>query len=689
MQRATKVKFFALATLTSIFSIGACGTNAFAINSGYKMGNDLTKCPVSGQDYISQPTNQDINSAAFKVQDRYSQIGNMFFDPCADNREDARDVYENDHQGDTSSNIVWLGGFNNSLANLDIENQTGMSDQNIYQLTNLSITGTDQNALDTLNKLIDDNKMTKYVIISAAENENAPLELLEKQIDEILIKLSSGRTLILATAYDLQKDYSAINSSIRALVEKKENVIVADWAKFVETSTDQSRLFQEDGKTLTEYGKKQWIRVIYSAIPGKTSLQNNRSNQAIIWNYFADPKATDLQGAMTAIAGIMTNIESLSGSNPFYYDAQTGNFGLFAENSPKLLALMQEAGLDKYWNQEADFATNERAIELQLDYYTNRANAKESKVAKAYSDYVAAPNHAKTYQAEYVRAQEYAEQFSKNLNIIANTTGNQSIVISNGKNAENKTEFLTTAQKTYFINASLKPTTLANNKLAHTSQNPTNKGVFYKPEWKNGWIIAGQDGYIRESALVTDYKIKDATYAQSFATFVNNHRGANKITLIAPEKSTTTNDVLSLYNGNPPHITVDIKNHQSYQHLPITNPATALNKQNRYAGIQIAVIDGTIDTQLNASSQSYTEEDWQYLSRIIYIIADQIGLDEDELEIITGEIGEKEFRNFEGVAFAESINKNAETNLQAVKDQIKAGLDYSYIHYGNTTNNDI
>ena len=641
---------------------------------------DVGKEACPGVTYISDPNDPNVDSPRNLMLDRYAQIGIRFYDPCADTRQTTQQSQTALEDG---SVVAWIGGKTAQLATSTITERTKIPAENIYASAEYTYASGEKTAVDILNELIDQNKLSKYLILSLGQDEAISTEVFTKQIEEIETKIASARTIIIATQYDLNNDYANLNNNIRALVDKYGNLIVADWETFVKESPRKNDIFEADGATLTTYGQQQWVKLIYSSIPGNSSQQSNRSNESIIWNYFADEQNSELSKSLGAIAGLIANIDALSNSNPFYRDAITGRFGLFASKDEELLQILKESNLDQYWNQNPDFATREKAIIIELDYYTGKYNNQDNRIVKNYNEYVASYDINTSSPTQYNNVDDYAKYYAS----IARISGVEIHGDSNYALGARKTSLQNVAnkaQKIFLANAGTKQNTIASQALADQSENPTNSAMNHTPLWHDGWITNGFIGYHQDRADSSNYRIKDAAFAQSFDTIINEKRGANKITLYSTERSFNSPDeILEFYDGRPPHFTVDLKNHKTYQHLSINNPATAFGKNNRITGIQIAIIGQSTGPETSYESGYYADEDWEYLGRLLYLIAAEIGLETETGNFSNFALSLEAYKEYEGIVLANNLPFAANGDFSKVGQNLKNGFDQGYLYYGN------
>ena len=652
-------------SITSLVIL-ALANSAVISNAAYAKDADC----VGGVDYLSNPSDQ--GSAAFEMLDKYSQLGVMFYDPCADGRAKNNTVYRPIQDPEE---ITLIGGATAQKAIADFKTVSKATGNNFLTNLNTNYSDDSNSAINAINTLIDNNSLQKYVIISASEAEIAPKEIIEQKIHEIETKVSSARTIILVTAYDKVNDYSAVNQVIKDQSQEWNNIIVADWEDFAKNNSRPDDLFEEDGKTLSEYGSKQWAKFVYSAIPGNSSLQNNQSNESVVWNYFTDSTNSEIYESMPAVAGIMTNIQIKSNYNPFYFNPTSGEIGLFAQKDQELKQLLEQNDLANYWNQEPEYAIREKAIQLELDYYTGKLG-KTNAIARAYKNYADSHDSKRTSYHDYENAKNLFEYFSElNHERISDTETKQFLANAKSISLKNQTDRI--ARDIFIINSGTNTSTIGGAELASSSENPINHASNQTPQWSDGWISAGFIGFQRNSALQNDYQIKDASYAHSYSTIYNDKQSPNKITLYMTEENLDLDESpLDLYDGRPPHFTVDLKAHKTYQHLPINYPATAFGKNNRAAGVQIAIIGEASNDAGGILNDSFiTEDDWEYLARLLYVISSEIELDSVHVNISDRTLSETEFKNFNGIVLAGHMSFSSSSKLtekrQTIIDKFK------------------
>ena len=96
------------------------------------------------------------------------------------------------------------------------------------------------------------------------------------------------------------------------------------------------------------------------------------NNAERVWNYFVEAGISGVSDNANVISGIMGNLKQESNFNPF----SAGNYyGLFQTNNEEMLNEIKEAGLDKYWGDNAaPKDAIEKAIRIELDWLTKKAN---------------------------------------------------------------------------------------------------------------------------------------------------------------------------------------------------------------------------------------------------------------------------------------------------------------------------
>ena len=157
--------------------------------------------------------------------------------------------------------------------------------------------------------------------------------------------------------------------------------------------------------------------------------------------------------------------------------------------------------------------------------------------------------------------------------------------------------------------------------------------------WSDGWITNGLDGYMKNAATTSSLSGLDTNeFGKEYSTTSarGTDKGPDKVTIsITGTNNAGGSDALKLYEGNPypPHFTIDLKNHKTWQHGSINKTAAAKGKsgKNDSAGVQVALI-GTKSSSDKASGynlssdKDFSSDDWKYVGEVLTAISVETGI---------------------------------------------------------------
>lgn len=196
-----------------------------------------------------------------------------------------------------------------------------------------------------------------------------------------------------------------------------------------------------------------------------------------------------------------------------------------------------------------------------------------------------------------------------------------------------------------------------------TTTTNNNEKIIVDAEWQDGWITSGIEGYVKE-ALSDHPEVTpaDNSFELDYTTIMpkTGWAGPNKITLHSTEG---TGAGLKAYRQDQAalsHFTIDLKNKKTYQHLPITKPASGVKTHDQSAGVQIEIVGFSSKSSSGYSDDWYLENnsafgptEWAYLAKLLQAISKETGielksdldwqnpkrLDKDAFEIYSGIVG--------------------------------------------------
>ena len=178
-------------------------------------------------------------------------------------------------------------------------------------------------------------------------------------------------------------------------------------------------------------------------------------------------------------------------------------------------------------------------------------------------------------------------------------------------------------------------------------------------EWEEGWIKSGSfDGYVKEPAEGSGYGLPEEAVNGGHTQEYSTDGKPNKILLHSTEGGSGNGDSgLALYGSitkggvtgiTPAHFTINLQDKKVFQHFSIDKPSDAII-EDLDAGIQIEIIGFMGDG--SPSLKDFSDEDWNYLAKLLLAISDQTGI---KLESTadwthTNRYSENDFRNYTGV----------------------------------------
>ena len=506
-------------------------------------------------------------------------------------------------------------------------------------------------------------------ILVFALGTNSP-HLKEEDIKKMLNAAKTPKTIVLVTNYDNgnRSRYNSNNELIRKAKTLDRRVVIADWEAAVKNNPSQYFDSDDDIHPKKE-GSKYFVEIIYRA--AQTGYAQNVSGPN-------DSKC-------------VCDEEEETGT---WADEE---FELTDEQVAGLLAIVKETSKN---NLEAIKTEASYMINLYEDY--NRSNTRTGEefvkfVRMPVQNGGKFPNHAK-YKEDFTGYSK--EEFNAVKDIWVNgnrtmpvgiikraeigkiqsaTNDGESIDASNRKKYKSGKTKITSEGKTWIFykfadNANRKgdafgyPEDGAPNQTSRSTSTSAGASIAWSDD---GWIGGGLDGFYKDEASSWNLKIDKEANAE-FATEVGSGGGSgpNKILLHSSEsaggfestvksmypvtRSGSDNDTAS----RPPHFTVDIKNHKTYQHFSIKRTSGAIQYHDDIAGIQINIIGYTNNETVGGEwnlrkSSNFSVDDWGYLVKLMMSISEKAGikLQSKNLDWSSDKdrMSENQMRDFNGV----------------------------------------
>ena len=506
-------------------------------------------------------------------------------------------------------------------------------------------------------------------ILIFALGTNSP-NLKEDDIKNMLNAAKTPKTIVLVTNYNHQKPdkYNKNNELIRKAKTLDSRVVIADWEAAVK-GNPSPYFGPDDGVHPKQEGSKYFMEIIYRA--AQTGYAQNVSGPN-------DSKC-------------VCDEEEETGT---WADEE---FELTDEQVAGLLAIIKETSKN---NLEAVKTEASYMINLYEDY--NRSNTRTGEefvkfVRMPVQNGGKFPNHAK-YKEDFTGYSKEEVNAVKDIWVNGNrtmpvgiikraeigkiqsaTNDGESIDASNRKKYKSGKTKITSEGKTWIFykfadNANRKgdafgyPEDGAPNQTSRSTSTSAGASIAWSDD---GWISGGLDGFYKDEASSWNLKIDKEANAE-FATEVGSGGGSgpNKILLHSSEsaggfestvksmypvtRSGSDNDTAS----RPPHFTVDIKNHKTYQHFSIKRTSGAIQYHDDIAGIQINIIgytnNETVGGEWNLRKPSnFSVDDWGYLVKLMMSISEKAGikLQSKNLDWSSDKdrMSENQMRDFNGV----------------------------------------
>lgn len=212
-------------------------------------------------------------------------------------------------------------------------------------------------------------KLRDTVVFALGTNDQSD-ESLGKAIDKIMTEyLTKDQTLILVTPRTKDSAYKIVNEQFEKAAKKYDNIKIADWKKAVKDHLDE--YFGSDGIHPNEKGSKVWVDTIYNTLPGGVSEVSGDSNEAKVWNYFANAGIAGVSDNAAVIAGIMGNLkQETSEYNPFLKDGKV--YGIYQTDNAYFIRDVEKKFGSSCWNTKHSQEEIDQAIAFELDWLTKK-----------------------------------------------------------------------------------------------------------------------------------------------------------------------------------------------------------------------------------------------------------------------------------------------------------------------------
>ncbi len=204
-----------------------------------------------------------------------------------------------------------------------------------------------------LEEIVNNDNLRPYLVLALGTNDTVDEATTTSTLENIANKVGSNTKVILTTAYTKDgNDYRGGNNAKKTFASSHDNFYVADWAAVAkpEYYADDSTHPSSNG------GYDAWVNLIKETLPKNCSagLLSGNSVAEKIWNYFVQAGIDGVSDNSAAISGIMGNLYTESGLNPFMTGSEgsyyRGLFMLNSDNGSDLWSAIDSAVGSNYWS---------------------------------------------------------------------------------------------------------------------------------------------------------------------------------------------------------------------------------------------------------------------------------------------------------------------------------------------------
>ncbi len=435
-----------------------------------------------------------------------------------------------------------------------------------------------------------------------------------------------------------------------------------------------------DAKTLDELyytDAKYWnpSGTLDNCGTGSVGLVDGESNEAYVWNWFAQAGIAGVSDSPAVIAGIVgnMNVESWNnvtqqGANPFERGGEHGDggYGLIqwlGEYNPEIPKIMQEHGWEKYYHSmfEAPTAPPDivaQGIVAELEFLINHPNFK---LFLEHLDKVASKE-----------PESYAELF---LVIVERAVNGSELLQDSG--------VLSFAQNNLGSSGWYQGTVRrreAARRFYDQFANSTTSFTVASGVDAEGWV-GGIEGLQKEPA---NPALTDDIVLEKFST------ANGKPNMIILHYTAGLTAGLAAYGGNyyPAHFTIDLKNRKGFQHFPLSKPSLAVSTYDGYA-IQIEIVgcgyngegfgvdEGCMRASGGYSLDQLQPGDWDYLAYYLNAISQYTGVPLTSSVVwdkTHKELSDAEMKSYKGVLGHMHVHGNGKVDPGNIWPDVEAAL---------------
>ena len=548
----------------------------------------------------------------------------------------------------TGSNVTWIGDsisegavdfgiIKDKWPQADAEKGSGGTIQSSKQFAGTS--SSNPTGQQLVEKLESEGKMREVLVFALGTNNDG---LTEQQIKDMLSAAKTPKTIVLVTNYNVKNkdEFKSNNEKILNAKTYDTRVVVADWASIVEGKDWLNG--DSEGVHPNREGSEAFVQAIIDAAStgytsgsgGSGNCECDESSKTGVWaGQKYDLTDGQLRGIMAMIKGEnggsleMVQTEATLMANVYeYYKPEphtADGFVAYLRTPPGSGGWF--ATYDDYNESFSDYTQEEFNAIKDIFNNGNRTMPPEilehdcvkcgAGIDYAYNDGV---SFDPTDYSKYVSGKTILKQGSGGLS-------GQYVFYKFADDAQKKGDPFG-----YF----------EDNPPGQTSGS-TSTTAGSSVSWDNGWISGGIDGYHKDDATTWGYHLDDAAN-KDFATGGK----ANKILLHSTEGygssgdsvktvfAPTTSSATSTPSSFAPNFTVDMKNRKVFQHYSINKTSGAIKSHDDIAGIQIEIMgftgDETTGGEWNLRQEgNFSDEDWDYLAKLIIAISEEIGSELD------------------------------------------------------------
>ncbi len=291
----------------------------------------------------------------------YGLNNTYYYDPYACNEGNSGTTFCTPVSGE---NITWIGDSYSTGAKEIIESEfpgisfggTVNTDQSTIQDckfvgvdTDCLANPTNPSGLKVLQNVIAAGNLKPYLVFALGTNGGwSSSDVTE--FNRIMAGQPNTR-VVLVTSKTPGEDFASSNELLKKMAEDNANYSLADW-----TMVYKESYFGGDAEhPYDDGGFNEWVRIIKEAMPQNCTagLLPGDSIAEKIWNYFVQANIEGVSDNPAAIAGILGNLYTESGLNPFMNgsdgDYYRGLYMLNSDNGSALWSAITSAVGNDYW----------------------------------------------------------------------------------------------------------------------------------------------------------------------------------------------------------------------------------------------------------------------------------------------------------------------------------------------------